>query len=432
MDSNSTSNMLHTYLDGELDQTHEKPLFEELAQNQELRAEMRDLLAIRAAVQHDVEAFSPPIAATNNVFSTLGFTMPASAPIAAPAPVITTAAASSVAVASWWSRLWLPATTLLLGAGITYLLLNWGYSNALASKASEYANQVQRMRTESDKAIEMARKSAAITQPSEPRVIIKKVYYPVVQYKETSGVAQSQPLVQPDEKNEENFAAGTSDTPKVSPAALQSTNSTDLIGSASQANNSKSMYFAASIPPPAQTQWAKSGENAEDLQPHETPSIWIKFSQNTASISSTTTTNLQPQEAFLNNFNGELGWMLTPSFSLGVKVGREAFPMSYYGVTNGRTSRYEQYSALLWGGISADVRPSELSFFGGIQPYFSGVAGGSELGPLVRGETGLLFQVTSQVGLSAGTNATGMFYQYQSTNFSTWKFGITTGITFHF
>ncbi|MFN8361239.1 MAG: hypothetical protein U0264_15110 [Candidatus Kapaibacterium sp.] len=426
--------MLHTYLDGELDQTHEKPLFEELAQNQELRAEMRDLLAIRAAVQHDVEAFSPPIAATNNVFSTLGFTMPASAPIAAPAPVLTTGVATVAATTSWWSRLWLPTTTLLIGAGITYLLLQWGYSSALAAKDSKYADQIQHIRSEADKAIDLAKKSAApALHAAEPQVIIKKVYYPVVKYKEIPGATPSQSETA-NSGSGNDVSAGTlsSEMPIVLSTPLRSTEQSNRDGASILGKNNASVYFASSVSTPNQQEWAKSGESTDEFQAHDTPSLWIKLSQNAASISATTSTNLPPQEAFLNNFNGELGWMLTPSLSLGVKVGREAFPMSYYGVTNGRTSRYEQYSALLWGGLSADVRPTELSFFGGIQPYFSGVAGGSELGPLVRGETGLLFQITSQIGLSAGSNATGMFYQFQGTNFSTWKFGVTTGITFHF
>jgi len=43
----SNSELLSAYLDGELSPQSEKQLFEQLASNDSLRSEMRDLLAIR-------------------------------------------------------------------------------------------------------------------------------------------------------------------------------------------------------------------------------------------------------------------------------------------------------------------------------------------------------------------------------------------------
>ncbi len=77
--NSNQSEMLHAYLDGEATSTEEHVLFSALAENEDLRNEMRDLLAIRNAVHGDKEAFAPPLAATAAIFAGLGFSNPASA-----------------------------------------------------------------------------------------------------------------------------------------------------------------------------------------------------------------------------------------------------------------------------------------------------------------------------------------------------------------
>ena len=72
----SDSGMLNAFLDGELDSAHEETFFRTLANDSDLRTEMHDQLAIRKAIQHDAEAYTPPAAATSAVFGALGFSIP--------------------------------------------------------------------------------------------------------------------------------------------------------------------------------------------------------------------------------------------------------------------------------------------------------------------------------------------------------------------
>jgi hypothetical protein len=83
---NTPSEMLHLFVDGELSSSQEHILFSELAGNDDLQSEMRELLSIRDSVQNDIEAFTPPVEATQGVFSRLGFTNPGNQPIPAPLP----------------------------------------------------------------------------------------------------------------------------------------------------------------------------------------------------------------------------------------------------------------------------------------------------------------------------------------------------------
>ncbi|MGA1250516.1 MAG: hypothetical protein ACO3YM_08580, partial [Candidatus Kapaibacteriota bacterium] len=66
---------LISYLDGELPIDQEDAMFQSLATNEEdSRATMRELVTMRNVIPHDMEAFTPPINAKDEVFSRLGMT----------------------------------------------------------------------------------------------------------------------------------------------------------------------------------------------------------------------------------------------------------------------------------------------------------------------------------------------------------------------
>jgi predicted AAA+ superfamily ATPase len=67
------SQLLNQLLDGELEQSSEAVLYSELANNNELRSEFRDLLKIKNSIKHDNEAFTTPLNTTTALFSSLGF-----------------------------------------------------------------------------------------------------------------------------------------------------------------------------------------------------------------------------------------------------------------------------------------------------------------------------------------------------------------------
>ena len=71
------SELINLLADGELPEMKQSELFSKLAANDELKSKFREIMAIRESVRRDNEAFTPPIAATQNVFKNLGFAAPA-------------------------------------------------------------------------------------------------------------------------------------------------------------------------------------------------------------------------------------------------------------------------------------------------------------------------------------------------------------------
>lgn len=80
INEHTTSELLTMMLDGELRGVHEAELFADLANSSELQSQMEHQLAVKEAVKSDVEAFTPPLEATNAIFSQLGYTLPPGVP----------------------------------------------------------------------------------------------------------------------------------------------------------------------------------------------------------------------------------------------------------------------------------------------------------------------------------------------------------------
>lgn len=68
--------MIHEYLDTGLKQPQEDALFQALASDQVLRGDFHQQLSIMKIAANDMNSISPPIEATNAVFSSLGFSIP--------------------------------------------------------------------------------------------------------------------------------------------------------------------------------------------------------------------------------------------------------------------------------------------------------------------------------------------------------------------
>lgn len=72
----SYNQMIHEYLDTGLKQPQEDALFQALASDQVLRGDFHQQLSIMKIAANDMNSISPPIEATNAVFSSLGFSIP--------------------------------------------------------------------------------------------------------------------------------------------------------------------------------------------------------------------------------------------------------------------------------------------------------------------------------------------------------------------
>ncbi len=117
--------LIHEYVDGSIEAGKEFELFSILAQNDELRQEFRNHIAIKNAIHSDIKAFTPKAESTMKIFSTLGFDAPIPVSIPTPAPTPLTPIATG-----FWANLGLSSSKIipivsgsLISAGLTAAIL---------------------------------------------------------------------------------------------------------------------------------------------------------------------------------------------------------------------------------------------------------------------------------------------------------------------
>ena len=395
--TSSNNDRIHQLLDGELDSANEAVLFNDLAQNSELRSEFMQLLAIRTAVQQDRAALVPPIALTNSVFAGLG--------IAGPLAGAAAGAAGGAVASTWLSKILVPAIAALTAAGITYGITasSEGARYIVPKTSSEGARYIV-PKTSSEGARYTAPPSAPSNQ-AELRHLRNEISRLHAELAEAKQQPEEVVSVQNSSLQEAYDEPETMATP------------IDLTHTITLAREQD----ARVIMPMNQT----------PLTPEyrDYPSFYVQVRGLTTS--GLTPVNVAPQSALAENVNLALLYQLSPKHQIGVEVGNETFPMSFDGSRNGQLIRYEQQPVSTWAGITYrySFAPIGSSNF---TPFAQGLLGGTQFGPLGRLAGGLQYSPAGPLTFMLGVEGTTMAYTYQNQWFTSSKIGLTYGMAIRF
>lgn len=454
------SELLIAYVDGELEQLQEPSLFQALNESSELRTEMRDLLAMRRAIKDDRVAFTPPLAATAAVFGTLGFSAPA------------------IIGSSWWSALWskagLAVAGVLLGSAVTWFGMNTTSSD---KESASTAVMPQQQNTAQSTTAQNTAQSTSVQSP-------------VSEQHQTATFATEQPAVQPTQQAQASNTKTIVQTRvvtkyvyvPVADAEKSSSLNNSSVTSNNNSTNSGTNGTGSNLAQNAnQTQSDSSPERLADkpkdivLEQSNQPKVLPTFSPFMVRSFSNGITNLTPDVATIaperegeyikpevypqkfiqlrglagtsfvdvpvepesnfgyNNIAASFMYLFNSSFGAGFEIGREPYALKFQGkeTLNGqtRTLRYESYPAVFWYGVSCQLRLQMSEKFQGIfQPTISGAT----YGPLARGMLGIQYSPIASLRIIGGIEGSNLWYNYQDTWYSSFKAGLTYGISYQF
>jgi len=363
------SQLLHAYLDGELDGVHEEVLFNSLANDAALRGEMQDHLAIRKAIQHDTHAFSPPAAATAAVFSSLGFSIPA-----------------TLEYGAGMSRLWFSAGSALLAVLSTMLL------TLMFSRPGDQMQDV----SQAPASQPLVEQTQAVPEPASTAGSA------IASEKASSGMEQK---------------TGTPFSP-VTVAHSEDYSTGIPVQSLSHPDASMRVRNVGSIPYP-QIRFPSAPEGITVYARNNT--MWTDPSPQISSDG----------DAAFRNMSVGLLYALSEYHALGIEAGREAFPQSFYGTLRGADVRYEQYPAVYWATAVYQFTPGKV--FPYVYPYFQLQAGSAfNLGVLGRSSLGLAIKPFDGIAMFVGAEGSVLMYKFQDRWFDTKKLGLTYGLRYEF
>lgn len=364
------SRMLHAFMDGELGAPQEEALFHKLSADPALRSEMQDHLAIRKAVQHDIEAFTPPASATAAIFTTLGFTIPSNT------------ATAAVAGSSFRRGLWIGSAASVIAVA-TAVILFFQFSSTVDTPA-EVIERVVRT-------------------PADPLII-----------------EQPAPL------GDLRVAAST--TPRATVARPAAATPAEF-AEREITLREPSLLASETEAPAALPRVRADYVRFTDLLP--TPEGVSVHARNVALRSDPAPTVVSQSEPWFRNVNLGVMYAIDAHHAIGIEGGREPFSQNFHGLEHGVGVRYEQNPLAYWA--TAVYQFSGDPLLPHVHPFFQIQAGGAfELGALGRAALGLKFRPFDRIAILVGAEGNLLLYRFQNTWFSSNKLGMTYGLSYEF
>jgi hypothetical protein len=337
---------------------------------------MQDHLAIRKAVQHDTQAFTPPAAATAAIFSSLGFSIPSTA-----------SAATGAA-----SNFWLASGSAVL-AVITSMLLSMLF-------------------TGTDR-----QSFATAGTPDRPAISLNLV--------EAAPLADL-PVVLPARAKEQE------------PAPAPKTVLEELPDLGSMREQPLQLVEVECLPPSTFAERGEPdlrGLRAPFIPytsflriPVEGMTFYLR---NTASQSTPSNVLGSSSDVLMANVNVGALYPFSPYHALGVEFGREVFPQSFNGTLRGAAVRYEQSPAVYCATAVYQINAGEVLPL--THPFVQLQAGAAfNLGPLARASMGVAIKPFERISFLIGAEGSILAYKFQNKWFDTKKLGLTYGLRYAF
>ncbi|MBM4150101.1 MAG: hypothetical protein FJ219_00440 [Ignavibacteria bacterium] len=390
---------LISYLDGELPIEQEDSMFQSLASDEEdARGTMRELISMRNVIPHDIEAFTPPPAAKDAVFSQLGMT-----------------SNSTVKEQSSWKRALLPLAFLALG-----LAGGYGLGDRFSNNDEEI---MQLMRKSSAKGAVAPLTSIGISL-QVPTIVLQQAAPVKVIYRDRIlNTASVTPMITlpPIAVNQQSNAPAVDEIQTMttdSKPADQSPIASSEVSSQSNTNGNN-----------IQDQVIKETERIQIGNTHAVyPQFWIQL-RNMSTLQSPEFSGIREQLGIMDNSRVTFAWSLGEHFAVGLEAGREPFVLEYQGIKEDRPFVFNQYSPMLTGGLFLQGRTSALDYLGNSRFYAQAVAGGSEIGILGRFGLGIAYPISDAISLQLGLEQSYMQFQFQGNAFDSQKLDLLYGIS---
>lgn len=455
------SELLHAYMDGELDAGLETSLFAALNNNMDLRTEMRELLALRNAVKRDRAVLVPPLTATAGVFGALGMSAPY-------------AIGTGSVFGALWARFVIPALVGITCATIAWLGLEstQGSANRLQTSSSSVVTPKQSVTdvtqtpkrdntetttqptTQIQKSItgEQIKQQTVVKYIKVPvekivyrdRVVYKDkiVYQDKVVYKDN--IVYREKIVYRDKPENNNNMAFNSNATSQTVNENSSYNELTPAVNHTSINSSQTPVAPVVIPNATplgmaskQVPVATAPSSADDVRRDAEmqaalPRELYRWNVQFRGLTGNSLVNIQKQPESGISFNNiaiGIMYQLTDNHFVGIEFGREPYGLKYSGIYNSLAAQYELHPSLYYASVAYQGRFDAGS---GVYPFVQTNFGGTEYGYVAKGILGIQYMPIPNFGVMGGFEPSNLWYQFQGNSFKTTKLGFTYGISYQF
>lgn len=406
---------LNEFVEGNLDVADEQALFSDLATDDELRTEFKQLMAISSTIKNNRNSFQKNENTKKSVFAALGLSVPI-------ADAVSTASGTAAGVAGGIGLKSLLTTGLIsaIATGVI-VFFTFGFNPksetvqknlssipvvqkySFDQKVPVFDTNAENKRTESDKnnlSSSTHSKELSLTDYSNKNVI-------------NNGNDQNESnTISIDNNNGNKIFEIDSNQDLVESNSLFNNNLDKNNNQISIANPSVTI-----IPELAYNE----GNNNKEGWSFELRGAEAFNSDN----------GMQPQgdTKFINNVISVM-YNTKDNWSFGAEVRREAFFLNFEGTNfNGINYEYEQMPT--YNTLSILTR-YKLDINGNFDPFAQLSFGGNKIGVIGRSTLGIMYSPFDKLSFVLAGEYSNLFYQYQGKRFNSGRFGLTYGVQLRF
>ena len=416
--------LLADLADGMLDGNQEQELYAELAINDELRAEFKQLLTLNSTIKNNSSLFVVDNSTTNAIFGTLGI------PITAP-PIINNSASGALAgtkVAKLTPQIISAGVATLTTAALFLLFFNFYGEKYFSGKSSNNAIKYENPNSENiavvnsndDKANSLNKIETKLIS-KEKQIIRNNARNAVSNKNEQFEVAKNNNYLEnKDEESSKLLTKQETNTNFEKENELIENNKVEL---ATNSQNNFEKIDLNSLVENKDITVFSDNHNKENLN----VAIEVRGFQNWHTEKET----ISPAEiADFNNTGVSAILNLDENFSIGVEMRQETFFQKFSGLDKiGQFTQYEQqpnfttYGMIIRYGINLSER---------IKPLAQIAIGGTNVGFIGRAMSGIQYKFSDELKFIIGFEYSNLFYDYQNHNFNSDKVGFNYGISYNF
>lgn len=403
--------LIYDYIEGELQIADEQKLFTELSYNDDLRQEFQNNLKFSNLVQSEVNTVSTPVETTNEVFKSLGFTIP------------TTQSTGLFGKISKPMLALLIFLITLTGVTGSYFL----YDSYFSSENTELSknNQIPIVNSEETDASNSNEMNSKLNNNSISNS--GSSFYLADNLKDYIG----------------NFtgAFGNNDYKNNYSGGYTNNNNSD------NDENINDNQFLDNLKIIGFSEFKNMEYNIAYNNQNTNPSQFIFIPMNNSHYKSFMELNEKysviTNGAINNNYPGieglninnyksfEIGFWynLSDKNSIGIELGRQIFSQEF---TTNNNINYLQAPQIIFLNASYKRYLLDNEVFGIIMPYSSVSAGGTSIGPLFQIEAGSEIRVTDNLHFLIGAGGNTLFYNVDNKFYNSNNVGIIYGVKFSF
>jgi len=415
--------LIHDYLEGELDISGQEFLFSEMRSKPELRTELDNQLNFQKIVQFDKSKSIPPIELTASLFSNLGYSIPLN---------------GNYINAQKLNRKWKYAFLMFVFMLVTIpslILMKSGYFDSEGSDSQKFSNNgTQKFNSSTNSSVSGILNENKSTENGLQSSVDanhynlsdnKGINNSSKIYKISNAINSNYGVRQKNSLNDISLNADDKSILENSDAGMKLISTSQFVSgsydfnsvSSITNNNSNANGYRLNFP-----NNTFNFTNTSELFPRESNyEINLQAKNN---ITNQPNVSLTTNNELTDNFNAGIWYNFHNNGKLGIEFGRESFSQNF--ITKDKI--YNQVPTLTFIGVGYRYNATELELPLNIVPFGQLVTSATTIGPIVKAQTGLILGIYSPVSFNIGLEYGMLFYNVNSSVYSSSKFNLTGGI----